>query len=106
MTDAKERCPRCGGTGSENHLMHGVWPNGEPCIEAVRCEKCDGVGSIDNRDMAQTTAQRQRAYKESMKEAGYVRLEGYVSPEQREKYKALGGEKWLRRAIDRAKVKT
>jgi hypothetical protein len=58
-----------------------------------------------NADMAQTTAQRQRAYKESMKEAGYVRLEAYVTREQREKYRQLGGDEWLRKAIDRAKVK-
>lgn len=53
--------------------------------------------------MAQTVAQRQRAYKESMKEAGYVRLEAYVTKEQREKFRQLGGDEWLRKRIDRAK---
>jgi predicted Holliday junction resolvase-like endonuclease len=53
--------------------------------------------------MAQTTAQRQRAYKESMKESGYVRLEAYVTKEQRDKFRALGGDEWLRKRINAAK---
>lgn len=52
---------------------------------------------------AKTTADRQRAFKESMKEAGYVRLEAYVTKEQREKFRALGGDAWLRKKIDAAK---
>jgi hypothetical protein len=56
--------------------------------------------------MAQSTAQRQRAYKQSMKEAGYVRLDAYVTKDQREKFRDLGGDEWLRKAIDRAKIPT
>lgn len=55
--------------------------------------------------MAQSVADRQRAFKESMKEAGFVRLEAYVTKEQREKFRALGGDAWLRKKIDAAKVK-
>jgi predicted Holliday junction resolvase-like endonuclease len=55
--------------------------------------------------MAQSTAERQRAFKESMKEAGYVRLEAYVTREQREKFRQLGGDEWLRKKIEAAKVK-
>jgi transcriptional/translational regulatory protein YebC/TACO1 len=53
---------------------------------------------------AKTNAQRQKAYKDAQKAAGFVRLEGYVTFAQREKLKALGGDAWLRKAIDRAKV--
>lgn len=52
---------------------------------------------------AKTSAQRQQAFKQSMKAAGYVRLEAYVTLEQREKFRALGGDKWLRKRIDAAK---
>lgn len=55
--------------------------------------------------MPQSTAVRQRAFKESMKEAGYVRLEAYVTKEQREKFRALGGDAWLRKKIEAAKAK-
>lgn len=53
--------------------------------------------------MAKTTAERQRAFKEAMKEAGFVRLEAYVTKEQREKFRRLGGDDWLRKKIDKAK---
>lgn len=55
--------------------------------------------------MAQSTADRQRAFKESMKQAGFVRLEAYVTKEQRDKFRALGGDEWLRKKIDAAKQK-
>lgn len=53
--------------------------------------------------MAQSTADRQRTFKESMKEAGYVRLEAYVTKAQREKFRRLGGDEWLRKRIEAAK---
>lgn len=53
--------------------------------------------------MPQSTAERQRAFKEAMKEAGYVRLEAYVTREQREKFRRLGGDEWLRKKIEQAK---
>jgi len=52
---------------------------------------------------AQTTAQRQRAFKEAQAAAGRVRVDVYITKEQREKFTALGGVEWLRKAIDRAK---
>ena len=52
--------------------------------------------------MPQTTAERQRAFKEAMREAGYVRLEAYVTKEQREKFRQLGGDDWLRKQIEKA----
>lgn len=55
--------------------------------------------------MPQSTAERQRAFKEAMKEAGYVRLEAYVTREQREKFRRLGGDEWLRKKIEQAKEK-
>lgn len=53
---------------------------------------------------AKTPAERQRAFKESMKESGFVRLEAYVTKEQREKFRALGGDEWLRKKIGAAKT--
>lgn len=55
--------------------------------------------------MAQTTAQRQQAFKQAMAEAGYVRLEAWVTREQREKFRQIGGDDWLRKKIDAAKPK-
>jgi DNA segregation ATPase FtsK/SpoIIIE-like protein len=60
----------------------------------------------ENDDMAQTTAERQKAFKAAQKAAGLVRLEAYVTKDQRIKFRALGGDPWLRKKIDRAKVKT
>lgn len=57
----------------------------------------------DNRPMAQTVAERQRAFKASMKAAGYVKLEAWVTLEQRQKFRELGGDEWLRKRIDAAK---
>lgn len=50
--------------------------------------------------MPQSTAERQKAFKDGMKAAGYVKLEAYVTREQREKFRALGGDAWLRKKID------
>lgn len=58
----------------------------------------------ENERMAKTTAERQAEFKQSMKEAGYVRLEAYVTREQREKFRQLGGDEWLRKKIDAAKA--
>lgn len=55
--------------------------------------------------MVLSTAERQRAFKEAMKQAGFVRLEAYVTKEQREKFRALGGDEWLRKKINAAKIK-
>lgn len=62
-------------------------------------------GSVTMDGMAQSTAERQRAFKQAMKDAGYVRLEAYVTREQREKFRQLGGDEWLRKKIDGAKPK-
>lgn len=94
-------CKKCGYRGP-SQVSH-QRPNGTG--ECGYIAQLVAAGPSENAAMAQTTAQRQRAYKESMKEAGYVRLEGYVTREQREKYRQLGGDEWLRKAIDRAKVK-
>jgi hypothetical protein len=54
---------------------------------------------------AQTTAERQRAFKAAMKKAGYVKLEAWVTLEQREKFRRLGGDVWLRKKVDAARTK-
>lgn len=58
-----------------------------------------------NAAMAKTTAERQAEFKQAMKDAGYVRLEAYVTREQREKFRQLGGDDWLRKKIEGAKPK-
>lgn len=58
-----------------------------------------------NAAMAKTPAERQADFKQAMKDAGYVRLEAYVTREQREKFRHLGGDDWLRKKIDGAKPK-
>jgi CheY-like chemotaxis protein len=55
--------------------------------------------------MPKTPAERQADFKQAMKDAGYVRLEAYVTKEQREKFRQLGGDDWLRKKIEAAKVK-
>ena len=55
--------------------------------------------------MAKTVAQRQADFKRSMKEAGYVKLEAWVTLEQREKFRQIGGDEWLRERIKKAKPK-
>lgn len=62
-----------------------------------------GPRTVENADMPLSTAERQKAFKDAMKEAGYVRLEAYVTKEQREKFRALGGDGWLRKKINSAK---
>jgi hypothetical protein len=59
----------------------------------------------ENRHMAQSAAERQKTFKQSMRDAGFVRLEAYVTPEEREKFRALGSDVWLRQKINAAKVK-
>lgn len=56
--------------------------------------------------MAQSVAERQRAFKAAMKAAGFVKLEAWVTKEQREKFRQIGGGEWLRKKINAAKVKT
>lgn len=58
-----------------------------------------------NPPMAQSVAQRQRTFKAAMKAAGYVKLEAWVTLEQREKFRQVGGDEWLRDRINRAKPK-
>lgn len=54
---------------------------------------------------AQTSAQRQQAFKASRRAAGMVRLEAYVSRKERGKYQELGGVEWLRKKINAGKIK-
>jgi len=54
---------------------------------------------------AKTPAERQRAFKASMKAAGFVKLEAYVTQDQRAKFRALGGDDWLRKKIKTAPIK-
>lgn len=54
---------------------------------------------------AQTPAQRQQKVKAAKREAGLVRLEAYVTKDEREKYKAIGANVWLRKKINAAKLK-
>lgn len=71
---------------------------GQPFLMAHECPQ--------NAAMAQTIAQRQKAFKDSMREAGYVRLEAWVTKAQRDKFRnELGGDEWLRKKIDGAKPK-
>lgn len=56
-----------------------------------------------NAAMAKTLAQRQADFRKAMKEAGFVLLTSYVTKEQRDKFRALGGDEWLRKKIDAAK---
>jgi hypothetical protein len=56
--------------------------------------------------MPKSLAQRQAEFKAAQKAAGLVRLEAYVTKDQRIKFRALGGDPWLRKKIDQAKVKT
>lgn len=58
----------------------------------------------ENERMAKTTAERQAEFKQAMKDAGFVRLEAYVTPEEREKFRQIGGDVWLRKKINAARV--
>lgn len=55
--------------------------------------------------MTTSNAERQRAFKLAQAEAGMVRLEAYITAAQRAKFRALGGDEWLRKKIDAAKIK-
>jgi hypothetical protein len=74
---------------------------GEPC-QSLCADPCRWDSPRQNPPMPQSTAERQRAFKEAMKEAGFVRLEAYVTREQREKFRQIGGDDWLRKKIDSA----
>lgn len=41
----KSTCKKCNGTGVESTRFHGVWPNGEECLEPIKCDQCDGFGT-------------------------------------------------------------
>lgn len=41
----KSTCKKCNGTGVESTRFHGVWPNGEECLEPIKCYQCDGFGT-------------------------------------------------------------
>lgn len=56
-----------------------------------------------NPPMTKSLAERQADFRQAMKDAGYVRLEAWVTKEQREKFRQLGGDEWLRKKIDAAK---
>jgi hypothetical protein len=53
---------------------------------------------------ARTTAERQKAFKAAQKAAGFVRLEAYVTKDQREAFRGLGGDTWLRMVLDMSKI--
>lgn len=59
----------------------------------------------ENPPMAKTLAQRQSDFRQSMKDSGYVKLEAWVTKEQRDKYRKIGGDEWLRKKINAAKEK-
>jgi hypothetical protein len=56
-----------------------------------------------NDGMAKTVAERQRDFKAAMKAAGFVKLEAWVTLAQREKFRQIGGDEWLRKRIDAAR---
>ena len=58
----------------------------------------------ENQAMAQSNKERQQAFKAAQAAAGRVRVEVYITKEQRDKLAALGGAEWLRQAIDAAEV--
>lgn len=68
-------------------------------------ESLNALTVVQNGGMAQTVAERQRAFKAAMKVAGYVKLEAWVTKDQREKFRQIGGDEWLRKKIDTAKTK-
>jgi hypothetical protein len=77
-------------------------------IEAIASQMGVDYGvalqELHNAGMAKTTAERQADFKRSMKEAGYVKLEAWVTKEQRDKFRQIGGDEWLRKRIDAAKL--
>lgn len=46
LSNQNEACRKCRGTGIEAYRHHGIWPDGEECIEPLRCERCDGIGRV------------------------------------------------------------
>ena len=75
-------------------------------VDSMGGRRSQCVGGMDKDDKAMTakdTAERQRTFRQFMKAAGFVKLEAYVTLEQRDKFRALGGDKWLRKRIDAAK---
>lgn len=69
---------------------------GQPFLMTHECPQ--------NAAMAKTLAQRQADFRKAMKDAGFVLLTSYVTKEQRDKFRQLGGDEWLRKRIDRAKL--
>lgn len=55
---------------------------------------------ISEPSVAKSVSERQRTFKQSQRELGMVRLEAYVTADQRQKYRELGGDEWLRKQID------
>jgi hypothetical protein len=41
-------CEKCQGSGVERYVFHGVWPNGEECVEPLKCDECDGIGAAQD----------------------------------------------------------
>jgi hypothetical protein len=78
---------------------------GGPCLSRCGERLCVAYNEARIGRMAQSTADRQRAFKAAMKEAGFVRLEAYVTKEQRDKFRQIGGDEWLRKKIEAAKPK-
>lgn len=48
-------CAQCEGSGISGVRHHGVWPNGEPCDEWLKCEVCDGIGFLGELGMSDST---------------------------------------------------
>jgi hypothetical protein len=70
-----------------------------------RCARCLINVFWDHQVTAQTTAQRQKAFKAAQRAAGLVRVEFYATEAQRAKVGRLGGSAWLLKQIDKAKEK-
>lgn len=51
MSESRKTCGKCFGSGTESYRFHGVWPNGEACVEPVKCDDCDGFGFVDDEPM-------------------------------------------------------
>jgi ribosomal protein S9 len=78
-------------------------------IEAVASQMGVDYGvaltELHNAGMAKTLAQRQADFRKAMKDAGFVLLTAYVTKEQRDKFRQIGGDEWLRERINKAKPK-
>lgn len=99
--EADKLCPRCG-TEEWDRITNRTSPG----AAFNRCNRCENEWEpVDNPPMAQSVAERQRTFKAAMKAAGFVKLEAWVMPEQREKFRQLGGDEWLRERINKAKPK-